>query len=189
MDFVTQLGVRGLNHLIAAESWAQERLRRHTGAQVLLVGGPFSVRLGLDHAGLFQLVSASGEPDVRLTLPADIVSRVLLSPDSLFSSIKLEGSIDVAESLAFVFRHLKWDVESDLADLVGDIPAHRLVRIGRSLARAMQDGVFRLAGNIREYTVEESAILPSQGEVATFGYAVHGLRDDVARLEKRLSLL
>lgn len=182
-----QLGVRGLNHLIASETWAVERLRKHAGAQLLVAAGPFSVRLGIDHSGFFHLTSAASEPDVRLTLPADVVVRAFVERDKLFSLIKLEGSVDVAESLAFVFRNLKWDVEADLAGVIGDIPAYRLARIGRSLASALHQGVAKGVENFREYVVEESALVVRRDDLATFGNAVNTLRDDVARLEKRLS--
>lgn len=188
MDFVKQLGIRGLNHLVGSEPWAQERLRKHAGAQLLILAGPlFSIRLGLDHAGLFHLAAGADEPDVRLTLPPDVAIRVLVDRDKLFSSVKLEGSVDVAESLAFVFRNLEWDVEADLADLIGDIPAHRLARIGRSLASSLRQGSGNLLANAREYAVEESDLLPNKNDVSAFGNAVNALRDDVARLEKRLS--
>lgn len=188
MDFVKQLGVRGLNHLIGSEPWAQDRLRKHAGAQLLIQAGPiFSVRLGVDHAGLFHLAVGVDEPDVRLTLPPDVPIRALLDRDNLFSSVKLEGSVDVAESLAFVFRNLEWDIEADLAGLIGDIPAHRLVRIGRSLAGSLRRGAGNALANVREYAVEESDLLPGKDDLSTFGNAVNALRDDVARLEKRLS--
>lgn len=190
MDFVKQLGVRGLNHLIGSEPWAQDRLRKHAGAQLLILAGPiFSIRLGVDHAGLFHLATGVNEPDVRLTLPADVPIRAVLDRDNLFSSVKLDGSVDVAESLAFVFRNLEWDIEADLAALIGDIPAHRFVRIGRSLAHSLRQGAGNLLANAREYAVEEADFLPNMNAVAAFGNAVNALRDDVARLEKRLSRL
>jgi len=94
--------------------------------------------------------------------------------------------VDVAETLAFVFRNLKWDAEADLAAVIGDIPAHRLVKIGRSLADSLQVAARNTAENIREYAVEESAMLVVPADMASFGEAVNRLRDDVARLEKRL---
>lgn len=188
MDFVRHLGVRGLNHLIASAPWAQERLRKHAGAQLLVVAGPlFSIRLALDHAGMFHLATGSDDPDVRLTLPPDAPVRVLLERDQLFSSVKLEGSVDVAESLAFVFRNLEWDIEADLAAVIGDIPAYRLVRIGRSVAGSLRQGAANALTNLHEYAVEESGLLPGKDDAAAFGNAVNALRDDVARLEKRLS--
>ena len=58
--------------------------------------------------------------------------------------------------------------------------------MGRSLASALQQGTIRALENIREYAVEESAMVVRSDDLATFGKAVNTLRDDVARLEKRL---
>lgn len=189
MDVIRQLGIRGLNHLIHCESWAQERLVKHSGAQLLVDASLFRIRLGIDEQGLFRLSAGERVPDVTLTLPPDFAVRALFDRDKLFSAVKLDGSVDVAESLAFVFRNLRWDAEADLAGLIGDIPAYRLSRIGRSLALALQEGVRNTALNIQEFAVEEAGILLSPCDMAAFSGAVSHLRDDVALLEKRLAKL
>lgn len=189
METIKQLGVRGLNHLLRSERWAVERLARHAGRQLRVDAGLIDIRLGIDAQGLFVLNEHQGEPDVTLTLPSDILVRALVDRSKLFSSVKLGGSVDVAETLAFVFRNLKWDAEADLAAVIGDIPAHRLVKIGQSLADSLQDAARNTAENIREYAVEESAMLVAPSDIVAFGEAVNRLRDGVARLEKRLAQL
>lgn len=188
MEPFTQLAVRVLNHLIKGELWAQERLRAHAGARILIEAG-LPIRLQLDDCGLFLPGNAASDPDVSITLPSDIVPRLLFERDKLFSSVKLGGSADIAESLAFVLRNLNWDVEADLAMVVGDIVAHRAVRIGRSLTDSLHQGIKRTTDNVVEYVAEESALLVSPVQVVEFGRAVNTLRDDLARLEKRISRL
>ena len=188
MDAIRHLVIRGLNHLVSSEHWAQEKLRSQAGAQVLVDGGMFRLGLGIDETGLFH-ASAGNSPDVTLTVPADAAFRLLFDRDRLFTSVRLEGSVDTAETLGFVFRNLQWDVEADLAAVIGDIAAHRLTRFGRSLASSLQAAVRKTAENVAEYAVEDSAFLPAQRDVSEFGSAVSQLRDDVARLEKRLSHL
>lgn len=188
-DSVKRLGIRGLNHLIRSESWASERLKRHSGAHLRVVAGMLSIGLGIDENGLFYLAGSDSEPDVTLSCPADFLLVALLDRDRLFSSVKLGGSVDLAESLGFVFRNLRWDAESDLAKVIGDIPAHRLSIIGQSLARSLRGGWQNTIANIREYTVDETGMIVDPGEISRFGEAVNQLRDDTARLEKRLSKL
>jgi ubiquinone biosynthesis protein UbiJ len=77
-------------------------------------------------------------------------------------------------------------MESDLARVIGDIPAHRLSRIGSSLATQAADGIHRAAQNIVEYSRDESQLLVSNSELMQFGSEVDALRDDLARLEQRL---
>lgn len=188
MEPVTQLIVRALNHLIQGEHWAQDRLRAHAGAQILIEGGP-TIRLAINEHGHFYPGNADLTPDVSITLPSDIVVRVLFDRDKLFSSVKLGGSADVAESLAFVLRNLNWDVEADLAGVVGDIAAHRIAGIGRTLASSLQQSVKRATENVAEYVTEESGLLVSPEHITAFSQAVNTLRDDLARLEKRIARL
>lgn len=181
--------VRALNHLITGEPWAGERLRAFAGQRLAIAGGPFPVHLGVTAAGLFAAVEASGEPAVTITLPADFAARLLVDRGSLFAAAKLAGSADFAETLAFVFRNLRWDVEDDLARRVGDIAAHRMVRAGRAAHQWQRAALHNLAANVADYATEESALLVPPRAVQAFVLAVDTLRDDVARLEKRLQRL
>ena len=189
IDAVKHLVVRGLNHLIQNESWASERLRLHAGAKIQVDGGPLHIKLGIDDNGLFHIADAAAIPDVTLTLAADSAVQALFEQDKLFSSVRLGGAVDIAESLAFVFRNLQWDAEADLAQVVGDMAARRLALLGQALAKGLRDGLYKLAENGKEYVVEDSALLTPERDIVAFGDAVNQLRDDVVRLEKRISRL
>ncbi|HXE40320.1 MAG TPA: hypothetical protein VN639_17795, partial [Azonexus sp.] len=119
---VDKLLVSALNHLLQGEHWARERLFPHAGAQVAIIGGPLQLNLCIDEHGLLEASEPSGTPEVTVNLAADTPVRLLLDRSTLFSSVKISGAVDIAESLAFVFRNLRWDAEADLANLVGDVP-------------------------------------------------------------------
>lgn len=178
-----------INHLLANESWATDRLRHFSGSQVLIQAGLFDLNLLINEQGMFAVGDKTLQPDVTLTLPDDAAVRLVTDRASLFSSVKLSGSADIAESLAFVMRHLRWDVEADLATLIGDIAARRVTLSGVELANQFQDGVKRAAENLVEYATEDSRLLAPNREIRVFCSAVDSLRDDVARLEKRLARL
>lgn len=181
--------VGAIAHLLAREAWARERLRPHAGASVRIQGGPLTLGLRIDEHGMLVASDVAGEADVTLTLPADAPLRLLLDRQSLFAGIRLAGAADIAEALAFVFRNLHWDVEEDLARVVGDIPARRLSLAGGRLGRDILEGGKRLASNIAEFASEEAGLLVPAREVVSFGSEVDRLRDDLARLEKRLQRL
>lgn len=181
--------VFGLNHLVSGELWAQERLRQHAGATLQLSAGIMQIRLGIDGEGFFHPAESTSAPDVTLTLPPEVLPTLLLGTDKLFSSVKLEGAADIAETLAFVFRNLRWDVEADLAALIGDIAARRLTLAGRSLAGALGGSLRKATEGFMEYAVEEAHLLADKRDIADFVAAVDALRDDAARLEKRIGRL
>ena len=189
MGGVDKLVFAVLNHLLQGESWAQERLRPFAGAKVLIEAGPIVLNLLIDQRGLFTSADNSLDPDVTLTLPADTAMKFVVDRQNLFSSVKLSGSADIAESLAFVFRNLRWDIESDMAGIIGDIPARRLALVGTRLAGQLHETAKRLAENVIEYATEDSQLLVPDRDIDTFCQAVDDLRDDLGRLELRIARL
>ena len=184
-----QLPIRGLNHLIQGETWAQERLRQHAGARLLVEAGWIRITLTIDEHGFFMGSDSAAPPDVTLTLPTASAVGALFEREKLFGAVKLGGSAEVAESLAFVFRNLKWDAEGDLAGIVGDIPARRLAMFGQTAIARIQQGIAKATENIAEYAVEDSRLLASDKDLSAFGKEVNSLRDDLACLEMRISRL
>jgi len=190
MAGIDKLIFAALNHLLQGETWAQERFRPFAGAQVLIEAGPISFDLMIDEGGFFRSGGDNTkQPDVRLTLPTDTAVKLIVDRQNLFSAVKLSGSADIAESLAFVFRNLRWDAESDLAGLIGDIPAHRLAMFGAGLAGHFQGSAKRLAENLIEYATEDSLLLVPNRDIDVFCRDVNELRDDLARLEKKIARL
>jgi len=186
---LSRLLVRLLNHLLASESWATLRLRPFAGQQLAIAGGPLPIYLQVTEHGLFGALEAVESPAVTITLPADFPARLLVDRGSLFASARLAGSADFAETLAFVFRNLQWDAEDDLSRFVGDIAARRLVQAGKSFQAWQGQAAENALLNLAEYATEDSDWLASPREQQAFGDAVSQLRDDVARLEKRLQRL
>ncbi|NJD26197.1 MAG: hypothetical protein FIB06_12410 [Betaproteobacteria bacterium] len=184
-----QAAARILNHLLVREAWARERLTAHAGEHFRIEAGGLSVALGIDAAGSVVGEPPETEPAVVIQLGDDAAGRLLTAPESAFSTARITGSVRFAETLAFVFRNLRWDFEADLADVLGDIPARRIAQGLRSAFAWQREAVARLGGNVAEYLTEESGTIVPSREVADFGRAVDGLRDDCARLEKRIALL
>ena len=89
----------------------------------------------------------------------------------------------------YLFRHLSWDFEEDLSGVFGDIVAHRLASAGKAFVAWQRDAALRLAESLAEYWTEEQPLLARPTDVESFCRDVDALRDDVARLEKRVAYL
>ena len=178
-----------VNHLLAGEDWARQRLSPFAGQTARLEFGALTLPLAISAAGLFVAAGRDAPADVTITLPADAPLRALTDRPSLFTAARLSGSAELAESLRFIFRNLRWDVESDLAQLVGDIAAHRLVAGGKQLARWHQQQAKNLAANFAEYFTEESPSIARSSDVASFCAQVASLPDELSRLEARIAAL
>ena len=127
-----EIGLAGLNHLHSGEDWARSHLMPFSGQTFRIEVGSVALRLAITPEGLFRKQeNADIAPAVTLSLPAEVPLRLLGGLDersSVLASAHISGSADLADCLGFVFRNLRWDVESDLASLVGDMAAHRLAR-------------------------------------------------------------
>lgn len=180
-----------LNHLLQSAPWASERLHAHAGAHVAIHAGPFRLNLVITGQGLFSAAEdATATPDVLIQLPDDFAVRAVVDRSSLMSKARLSGSADIAETLAFVFRHLEWDSEADLARLVGDIAARRLHRGGLAVVDGVRRATQRMGDNLSEYLGEEdNGLVAGRAPLQAFLGDVDRLRDDIARLEKRLERL
>jgi len=114
---------------------------------------------------------------------------LLARDETARKQVEIEGSADLASAVDHLFRNLTWDFEEDLSKVFGDIIAHRLASSGRALAAWQRDAALRLAENLVEYWTEEQPLLARPADVDNFCRNVDTLRDDVARIEKRIEHL
>ncbi|WP_263770873.1 ubiquinone biosynthesis accessory factor UbiJ [Propionivibrio soli] len=186
---LTAAALRALNHLLGEEDWASERLRGFVGRTVKFEVGPFSWPLEITEAGLFKRAAADAQPDVEINLPPDALLRGLTDRPSVLASARISGPADLAETIGFVFRHLRWDVEAELSRVVGDIPARRLTQVGRRFLSLQQEQATNLAMNVAEYLTHEKRAVAGRSEIAGFCCDVAGVRDTLAKLEQRIAQL
>jgi len=178
-----------LNHLLDGEDWARERLRAFYGQTARFELGALTLPLEITSAGLFAVGDKNSPTSVTIVLPADAPLRALTDRPSLFTAAHISGSAELAETLGFIFRNLRWDAESDLSRLVGDIAARRLISGGRQLVQWQQNQARNLALNLAEYFTEESPAIARQPDVSTFCTDVESVQEELCRLEKRVALL
>jgi ubiquinone biosynthesis protein UbiJ len=60
----------------------------------------------------------------------------------------------LAAEINWLVDHVRWDVEEDLARVVGDVPAHTLAQLGRRVAQAVRQfsgGRAPVAGGVGEH--------------------------------------
>jgi ubiquinone biosynthesis protein UbiJ len=183
--------VAALNHVIARSPWAGEKLSPFAGREALFLMPPFRLQLLVTADGSFA--TGKGTPDVEIALPADTpltaLQGTLDGTDRVMRNARINGSVEFADTLGFVLRQLSWDFEEDLSRVVGDIAAHRIADTLRTLTAWQKQAAQNLAENTVEYLRDETGLLPSPQEIGRFSSEVDRLRDDLARLEKRLQKL
>ena len=130
-----------------------------------------------------------GEPDVAIT--GSIMSLARLAgargEDAIRDgSLELIGDAELAQAFQKLLGYGKPDIEEELSGVIGDVAAHRLGEVARSVGSWGKEASATLRQNITEFLQEERRDVPSRHEVETFTRKVDELRDDVARVEARL---
>ncbi len=131
-----------LNHVLMQEPQATERLARQRGRVAQVQWRAYSVALQITPAGLFDLTRADAQPDLRLevtdTSPLSLAQAALRGDQP---SIRLEGDVQLAAEINWLVDHVRWDVEEDLARVIGDAPAHAVGAVARKAAQALRSFV------------------------------------------------
>jgi ubiquinone biosynthesis protein UbiJ len=128
-----------LNHVLMQEPAATSRMARRTGAVVLVQWRTFYIRLLVTPAGLFDLAQTDAIPDLSLTATdesAATIAQSLLHGDK--PAIRIEGDVQLAGDVNWLVDHVRWDLEDDLARIVGDAPAHALGEVARRMAQGLR---------------------------------------------------
>ena len=124
-----------LNHVLMQEKEAMARLTRQKGRVMLFQWREFSFKLQLTPAGLLDLAAADAPSDLTLAViensPAALLQTALAGDKP---PVRIEGDVQLAAEINWLVDHVRWDLEDDLARLIGDAPAHGL---GQAVRRAL----------------------------------------------------
>jgi len=178
-----------INHLLGQAAWAREKLAPFAGHAALIKLPPFEAAFLIGADGGISAPAPDAELEVSISLPAATPLLMLQGKDAVMRAARIEGSAEFAEALGFVIRNLRWDAEEDLSKMVGDVAAHRIVAGTRDLAAWQRQAAQNFAENLAEYFTEEQPLIARQADIAEFSAGIDRLRDDIARMEKRLQRL
>lgn len=183
-----------LNRNIAATTPARELCVKLSGSVIAIrIRDTALSSYFVVHDDLLELLlSTDREPDVLITGSALTLAR-LAGPasEALFQdgSLELSGDAETAQQFRQLLEYARPDVEEELSHVVGDVAAHQLGKFVRNIGRWGLDARTAMGANIREYLQEESRDVPGRYEVEKFIRNIGTIRDDVDRLEARVSRL
>jgi ubiquinone biosynthesis protein UbiJ len=131
-----------LNHVLQQEPQAMERLGRQKGRVVLSQWRDMTFKLLITPVGLLDVAEADAPADLTLeiteTSPVAIAQAVMQGDKP---AVRIEGDVQLAAEVNWLIDHVRWDLEEDLARILGDAPAHMLMQAGRTLAQGLSQFV------------------------------------------------
>ncbi|HWH84408.1 MAG TPA: hypothetical protein VNU71_19430 [Burkholderiaceae bacterium] len=146
-----------LNHVVGAEPVATERLRAHAGRSLLLqVQGwpallpplpPTAFRV--TPAGLFEWCGSEPPalPDLQVSVEASNPALALAQAlAGTRPKVEVAGDAAFAADLNWLIDNLRWDVQDDLAGIVGAAPAREITRLAGGVAAGLREAVRAVSG-------------------------------------------
>ncbi len=141
-----------VNHVLAGEAVAAQRLRPHVGRSVRLRfdGWPAllpplpALTFRISPAALLEWCGENAPEQVDLSLAVDASNPALAMVQALAGErprVDVAGDAGFATDVNWLFDNLRWDLEDDLAKIVGPAPAHEIARLGRGIAKGLSDAV------------------------------------------------
>ncbi|PTT75872.1 hypothetical protein DBR42_28045 [Pelomonas sp. HMWF004] len=137
-----------INHVLSREPIAAQRLQPLAGRALvvhlarwpaLLPGAPDLI-LGVTPAGLFERLDAAPAGLGGLRIEIDAANPAKLALGALSGeapSVSVQGDAAFAGEMHWLMDNLRWDIEDDLAALVGPLAARQLAQFGRTLRRSL----------------------------------------------------
>ena len=178
-----------INHLLRGAGWARAELARHAGKTVRFEIVPLVFSLTVLEGGEVAPTAAGAAPAVTLKLTPGLMLRFAARDETAWREVEVAGDTDFASAISHLARNLRWDFEEDLARVFGDVAAHRMAEAGRSFGRWGENTAEHFGRTFAEYWTEEQPLIAGRRDLEEFNRAVDQLRDDAARLEKRLDNL
>lgn len=182
--------IAALNHVLSQHEWARQRLAPYAGQTLVLRLPPLpDLRFTIRDDGLLKSAERGAAAELSVLIKPAAVPLLLARDPGAMRDIEFSGSAELGQVMQHLFQNLEWDYEEDLSRLFGDVLAHRFAHAGRELFAWQREAGLRIAQNFAEYWTEEQPLIARRSDLARFNADVDTLRDDVARLEKRLDLL
>ena len=128
-----------LNHVLRQEPEAMRRLVRQQGRVVLMRWRSLNLKLMATPAGLLDRASDLAKPDLVLLLTEESALGLMqgvLSGDK--PAVRIEGDVQLAAEVNWLVDHVRWDIEEDTSQLIGDVPARALTQAATSVAQGLR---------------------------------------------------
>lgn len=184
-QFASAAAIGLLNRMLAEESWARDKLAPFAERSARFEAAPLRIDMKVVEGGVFA-TAADEPPAVTIGMNLANLPLALSDPQAALRDLTLKGDAEFAQALAFVLQNLRPDPEEPLSRLIGDAAAQRVVGLLRTSATHWRELAERMLDNSAAYFVGESSMIASREDVAGFSGAVNRLRDDLARLTKRI---
>jgi ubiquinone biosynthesis protein UbiJ len=135
-----------LNHVLQQEPEAMQRLARQKGRVVKFAWQQYTLLLTPTAVGLLAVASQPFAEDQKNDLLLEIIDtdvatlgKKLMQGDK--PNVRIEGDVQLAAEVQWLVQNVQWDLEADVARIVGNVPAHHISNTAREVRSKLREWV------------------------------------------------
>lgn len=179
-----------LNHVLAQNAWAIERLLPLAGKTFAVQVMPLpTLRFTIQPDGHLADTALATTAEATLSATPDALLRYFAVEPRDASLIQITGDTPFGAEIGHILAHIRWEAEEDMARLFGDIIAHRMAGLGRNLWTWRKQSTRSLARAASEFFTEERPWVAKRAHLEQFAREVSLVREATDRLESRVENL
>lgn len=181
-----------VNHVLAGEPWARERLAAHAGHTFAFRAGPVAGSFRIDRAGLLEPLPAGASAsttDLTLTLSPLDLAPFLADPRRWNEFVVEDGDAQLGGVLKDIAATLPWFVEKLFARALGPVVGQRVADAGRRVLGMPEYVASRAAANVGSFVRDESQLLAHPAAMREFTAQGEALAQRVDALGVRIAAI
>lgn len=184
------LAATTLNHILAQNAWALQRLAPLSGKTFSVQAAPLpTLTFTLLPDGYVADAAPEALAEASLRATPDALLRYFALQPRDPSLIHISGDTQLGTEIGHILAHITWEAEEDLSRLFGDILAHRMAGLGRDLWAWRKQSALNLAMAASEYFTEERPWVAKRAHIEQFAHEVEAVREATDQLEIRIQKL
>lgn len=183
---------RAINRYLRMDPESRVKLAALAGKTVhLRIREPaFEITIGVEAGGITILENSLAPADVLVEVAGlPTLLQLARGDHDAEQDVHIQGNMHTARALQRMLREIDVDWEEQLAQLIGDIPAHQIGNFTRAGLSWGQQLLQKLRLDLSEYLRYEAELLPARHSVEFFLNDIDTLRSDVDRLDARIRRL
>lgn len=184
------LAATTLNHVLAQNAWAMQRLAPLAGKTFALLAFPLpTLSFTIQPEGSVREAAPDAIAEATLSATPDALLRYFTVEPHDPGLIAISGNAPFGEEIGHVLAHISWEAEEDLSRVFGDVIAHRLAGFARGWWEWRKESVLSLATAATEFLTEERPLIAKRSHIDAFAREVGEVQGAVDQLEARIARL
>ena len=155
-----------------------------------IVGLNVKIILSITKKGLVRCKPDDELVDVTIKASVTTFLGIMLSRENSRATsagaMEISGDVGLAQEFLSILKTLDIDWEELASQWIGDLPAHKLGNMFRTIRKFSKEIRQTIGLDISEYLRYEKEILPEQEEIDEYISAVDVIRNDSERLKQRI---